>query len=375
MTKAPANRARATSSAKIKHINLGLQGGGSHGAFAWGVIDRLLADERIVIEAVTGASAGAMNAVVLAQGLAGGSREEARNTLRHFWEGVSHAAEASPLRASPFPALQKDWSVHHSPAFLWFDLLTRMASPYEFNPFNLNPLRDLVNRLVDFERVRGNKHLQVFISATNIETGLARVFRTGELTVDHLLASACLPSMYQAIEIDGVSYWDGGYMGNPPLWPLFDNSPADDVVIVQINPFRRTSVPKTARDINDRLTEIVFNASLMRELRTVDFVTRLIDEGRMKGTGYRRVLAHMIADEATLLPLGASSKLNAEPAFLDMLFAAGTAATERWLSLHFDDIGLRSTLDLRAVFAGEEDALDGARVNRPAAYRGQAPKR
>ncbi len=358
----------------VKRVNLGLQGGGSHGAFAWGVIDRILADERVAIEAVTGASAGAMNAVVLAQGLAGGSREEARHTLRAFWESVSKAAENSPLRQSPLERAFGGWGLHNSPGYVFFDLLSRVASPYATNPFNLNPLRDLLCELVDFEKVRANRELKVFISATNVESGRARIFQTSELTVDHLLASACLPAIYQAVEIDGVPYWDGGYMGNPPLWPLFDHSRADDVIIVQINPFRRPGVPKAARDIDDRLKEVVFNASLMRELRTVDFVTRLIDDGRLKGTGYRRVLIHMIGDEATLAPLGASSKLNADRAFLQMLFHAGSRAAENWLGRHFDDIGERSTLDLRAVFQGEQDALDGSRVDRAAAYRGDAKR-
>jgi NTE family protein len=358
----------------IKRVNLGLQGGGSHGAFGWGVLDRLLADDRIVIEAVTGASAGAMNAVVLAQGLAGGSREEARATLRAFWEGIAKATTNSLVRRTPAQTLFGGWDLHHSPAYVWFDLLSRMASPYDLNPFNINPLRDILNKLVDFERVRANKELKVFISATDVESGRAKIFQTSELTADHLMASACLPAMFQAVEIDGVPYWDGGYMGNPPLWPLFDHSASDDVIIVQINPFRRVGAPRKAGDINDRLTEIVFNASLMRELRTVDFVTRLIDEGRMKGTGYRRVLIHMIGDETTLAPLGASSKINTEMAFLNMLFDAGTMAAERWLAAHFDDIGARSTLDLRAVFQGEEDALDGARVNRREAYRDDAAK-
>ncbi len=361
---------RAAKSGGVKRVNLGLQGGGSHGAFAWGVLDRLLADERVEIEAVTGASAGAMNAVVLAQGLAGGSREEARKTLRAFWEGVAKAAEASPLRKSPWEHAGGEWGFKHSPAYFFLDLLSRVASPYDVNPLNLNPLRDLVARLIDFERVRANTNLKVFISATNVETGRARVFRGGELTADHLLASACLPSIHQAVEIDGAAYWDGGYMGNPPLWPLFDNSSSDDAIIVQINPFKRPGVPRSARDIDDRLKEVVFNASLMRELRTVDFVTRLIDDGRLQGTGYRRVLIHMIGDEATLTPLGASSKLNAELAFLNMLFMAGTKAADTWLAAHFDDLGERSTLDLRKVFQGEEDALDGERVKRAAAYKG-----
>ena len=357
----------------MKRVNIGLQGGGSHGAFAWGVLDRLLADERIAFEAVTGASAGAMNAVVLAQGLANGSREEARQTLRAFWHGVADMARLSPLRRSPLDRLLGDWGMRLSPAFTFFDIAARLASPYQFNPFGINPLRDFLNQLIDFEKVRANDRLKVFISATNVETGRAKVFRTHELTAEHLLASACLPTLFQAVEIDGAPYWDGGYMGNPPLWPLFDNSSADDTIIVQINPFRRPGAPRQPRDIDDRLKEVVFNASLMRELRTIDFVTRLIDDGRLEGTGYRRVLIHMIGDEDKMSALGASSKLNVEIDFIEKLFKDGVAAADDWLARNFDAIGQRSTLDLRAVFQGEEDALDGERVGRRAHFQ-SAPR-
>lgn len=353
----------------MKRINLALQGGGSHGAFTWGVLDRLLEDDRLQIEAVTGASAGAMNAVVLADGLANGDRSEARRALAAFWMGVARAALSSPIRRSPVDTWRGVWNLDASPSYLWFDLLSRLASPYDVNPLGLNPLRDLLATLVDFDRVRSCQGLQLFISATNVETGRAKVFVREEMTADHVMASACLPDIYQAVEIGGEAFWDGGYMGNPPLWPLFDHSSSDDVVIVQINPFRRAGVPRTAREIQNRLNEITFNASLLRELRTIDFVTRLIDEGRMEGTGYRDVHVHMIGDELTLGSLGASSKLNAEFAFFHMLFDKGRQAADSWLRLHWDCLGKKSSLDLQAVFQGEEDPLDGARIHRAAAFQ------
>lgn len=348
-------------------INLALQGGGSHGAFSWGVLDRLLADPELEIAAISGASAGAMNAVALADGLADNCREEARETLRHFWEGVCDAARASPLQRTPFEMMLGGWSLDQSPSYLFFDILSRMVSPYELNPLNLNPLRDLVSKLIDFERVRRGP-VQLFISATNVETGRTKVFNQKSLRADHVMASACLPFIYQAVEIDGAPYWDGGFMGNPPLWPLFDHSRADDVVLVQINPIKRPGVPRNARDILNRLNEITFNASLLRELRAVDFVTQLLDRGRLEGTGYRPVLMHMIEDEATLSSLGASSKMNVEKAFIDMLFQKGRAAAESWLTLNRDCIGVRSTLDIRRMFQGEEDALDGYRISRAASF-------
>lgn len=357
--------------AKVRTINLALQGGGAHGAFSWGVLDRILEDETIEIEAITGASAGAMNAVALADGLAQCCREDARATLRRFWEGVCDAARSSPLQRTPFDQLLGGgWNLDRSPVYLWFDLMSRIVSPYELNPFDLNPLRDVVESLIDFDRVR-NSEVKLFLSATNVETGRNRVFENTELTLDHVMASACLPFMFKAVEIEGVAYWDGGYMGNPPLWPLFDRCQSDDVVIVQINPIKRVGTPQTARDILNRLNEITFNASLLRELRAVDFVTRLLEQGRLEGTGYRRVLVHMIDDEATLSALGASSKMNAERSFIDMLFQRGRTAADAWLSAHSSDLGRKSTVDIRRLFSGEEDALDGYRITRLAEFKRQ----
>lgn len=354
--------------AGVKRINLGLQGGGSHGAFSWGVLDRLLEDERIEIEALTGASAGAVNAVVLADGLATGSRAEARKTLRRFWEEVSEASKFSPMRRSPLEAAKGGWNLDTSPGYIFFDVLSRIASPYDLNPFNLNPLRDLLKKTVNFDRVRASM-LKVFVSATNVETGRARVFHKEQITIDHVLASACLPFMFKAVEIEGIPYWDGGYMGNPPLWPVFDHSTSDDIMIVQINPIVRKGVPKSAREILNRMNEITFNASLLRELRSVDFVTRLMDAGHLQGTGYRRVLLHMVGDETALSALGASSKMNTEAPFLELLFQKGRRATETWLATHFSDVGERSTVNIRELFMGDEDGLDGSRIDRAAHFR------
>jgi NTE family protein len=364
----PLPRKRGPTNPGIRRVNLALQGGGSHGAFSWGVLDRLLEDPRIEIEGITGASAGAVNAVVLADGMASGDREQARETLSKFWHGIADAGKFSPLRRSPAEALRGGWSLDSSPAYVWFDVVSRIASPYDLNPFNLNPLRDILKKFVDFDRVRSSM-LKLFVSATNVETGRTKVFQREELSVEHVLASACLPFMFQAVTIDGVPYWDGGYMGNPPLWPLFEHAQSDDVMIVQINPIRRPGVPRSARDILNRLNEITFNASLLRELRAIDFVTRLMDEGRMEGTGYRRVFVHMVEDELSLSALGASSKLNTEHEFLDMLFAKGRQATEHWIGSHFDALGERSTVNIRDLFQGDEDALDGQRITRDARFR------
>ncbi len=355
----------ATTPKPAKLVNLALQGGGSHGAFSWGVLDRLLEDDRIQIEAITGASAGAVNAVALAAGFADGDKEEARQSLRNLWEGVLAEAQKSPLQRSPFEFLLNGWGLDASPMYVMFDLITRVASPYDFNPMNINPLRDVLERLVDFDRVR-KSDIKVYISATNVETGRAQVWDETELTVDHVMASCCLPWLFQAVEIDGVPYWDGGFTGNPALWPLFETSRSDDVVLVQINPIRRPGAPKSARDIIDRVNEITFNASLLRDLRSVDFVGRMIESGRLDGTRYRNVRMHMIGDEPTLSGLGSSTKFNVEERFIAMLFEHGRTAADGWLGANYRHLGETSTVNLRSMFQGEEDSLDGARLE-PAA--------
>jgi NTE family protein len=344
-----------------KRINLALQGGGSHGAFTWGVLDRLLEDQRIAIAAVSGASAGAMNAVVLAEGLVSEGYAGARRALRNFWEGVAHAAVASPLRRSPIEALMGGWRLDTSPWFIWFDMLSRVASPYDLNPMNWNPLRDLLDELIDFELVRSCDAVKIMVSATDVQTGRPKIFRRRELTADHIMASACLPYIFQAVEIEGRPYWDGGYMGNPPLWPLFEESDSADLVVVQINPVDRPGTPRTARDIMSRVNEITFNASLLREFRAIDFVHRLMEDGRLDGTSYRRVYVHMVSSEE-MLALDSSTKLSSEMAFLEMLFQQGRAACDRWLGENFKRLGKASTVDLRALFQGEEDSLDGSQV-------------
>jgi NTE family protein len=347
-----------------KLINLALQGGGAHGAFSWGVLDKLLEDRRLDIEAITGASAGAMNAVALAAGMVDGDREEARETLRKFWDGVLRNAGHSPRKRSPIEAMFAPWMLDTSPAYLMFDLLTRVASPYDFNPLNLNPLRDLLVELVDFDKVRKSK-LKLFISATNVETGRAEVWDKKVLTADHVMASACLPWLFQAVEIGGVPYWDGGFTGNPALWPLFEQRETDDMVLVQINPIRRPGAPRAARDIIDRINEITFNSPLLHELRAVDFVSRLIEDGRLEGTGYRRVLTHIIGDEAELSKLDGASKFDIAPDLINQLFERGRAVAEAWLKAHVRDLGVRSTVNVRKLFQGEEGSLDGSRLKPP----------
>lgn len=339
---------------KKKAINLALQGGGSHGAFSWGVLDRLLDEPRLAIEGISGTSAGAMNAVAVADGMMVDGPAGARAALDGFWEAVAEAATISPIRRTPLDMFMGNWSLDLSPGYLAVDLLGRVASPYDLNPTGFNPLRPILEDRIDFDRVRSCDRVKVFISATNVRTGRVKVFDRKALTAETVLASAALPQLFHAIEIDGEAYWDGGYMGNPVLFPFFRSCATRDIVIVQINPIERAQIPRTAREIQERVNEITFNASLLREFRAIDFVARLLDTGSLDETAYHRMFVHRIDGDGALEPLGASSKLNAERAFLHHLKAVGQGAADRWLAENFDRIGKEATLDLRALFQGDD---------------------
>lgn len=338
--------------AQTKRVNLALQGGGAHGAFTWGVLDRILEDGRLDIAAISGTSAGAMNAVALADGFTAGGPDRAREKLEHFWRSISDTARHSPIRRAPIDVMMGYWSLERSPGYQWMDMMTRMFSPYQLNPLDLNPLRDLVEECIDFDCVRHCTGIRLFISATNVETGRVQVFDSRSLTADMVMASACLPHLYKAVVIDGVPYWDGGYMGNPALFPFHTESDTADTIIVQINPVERKGVPMSAHDIQNRLNEITFNSSLLKELRSIDFVARLIDEGKLDPQHYRRAHVHVIENQNALRPLGASSKLNAEWEFLTHLRDLGRETARDWIDRHHADIGERSTVDLRAMFQG-----------------------
>jgi len=336
----------------VKSINLALQGGGSHGAFTWGVLDRLFEDGRIWIDGISGTSAGAMNAVVASQGMYDGGGTGAREALDAFWRAISRVGQASPVKRSPLDIWMGNWSLDMSPGYIWMDILARLASPYDLNPLGINPLRELVEDFVDFNKVQDCTDMPIFVSATNVETGRVRVFHRHEITLDVVMASACLPFMFKAVEIDGVPYWDGGYMGNPVLFPFTEHSPSDDIVIVQINPVVREGTPRSAREILNRVNEITFNSSLLRDLRAIDFVKRLIDDGKLDREHYRDLNIHIIEARKAMREMGASSKLNTEWDFLLHLKAIGRKAASRWIDAHFDDIGKRSSVDIREMFSG-----------------------
>ncbi|KQZ29526.1 patatin [Mesorhizobium sp. Root552] len=329
-----------------KKINIALQGGGSHGAFSWGVLDRILEDGRLDIVAVSGTSAGAMNAVALADGFVRGGVDGARQKLSDFWRAVARKGRFSPVQRTPWDMLWGNWSVENTPGFVWFDTMSRVFSPYVANPLDLNPLRDAVEQEIDFGNVRNCKALQLFISATNVETGQLRVFSAGEITLDSVMASACLPQLFRAVEIEGIPYWDGGYGGNPALFPFFKAAQTEDVLLVQINPVVREGTPTSANEIQNRIDEITFNAGLLREFRAIAFVKELIAAGRLPHGEYRDIRMHRIDADEAFKDLSASSKINAEWAFLEYLRDLGRSAAGDWLENNFDAIGERATLDL-----------------------------
>ncbi len=340
-----------------KRINLALQGGGAHGAFTWGVIDHILDDGRLEIDGITGASAGAVNAVLLADGLVRGGREEARKRLAEFWRAASLGGDLPDVQRKAIDRLFSFFPLEDSPMGIWFKALSQYLSPYDFNPLNINPLKDLLARFVDFEAIRKCETLQLFVTATNVHTGRLRIFAHDKITAEVILASACLPLLFRAVEIDGVPYWDGGYLGNPSIFPLFSKTQTEDVLLIQINPLARHITPTSSSDIMNRLNEITFNSPLMGELRAIEFVARLIDQGRLsRGIGkgkYRRINMHRIALDSSAKALNAGSKLNTDYDFFEMLRNNGRRAARRFLDAHFNDIGVRGTVDLQTEVGAE----------------------
>jgi len=331
-------------------VDLGLQGGGAHGAFTWGVLDRLLEESWLMFDGVSGTSAGAMNAAVMADGLAEGGPPQARAALEKFWKQVSDAALLSPLRRGPLEILTGRWTLDYSPLFAVLDVAARVLSPYDVNPLGSNPLRHILADCVDFERLV-KAPIKLFVTATNVRTGRGRVFRNAEVTPDVLLASGCLPTLFQAVEIDGEPYWDGGYSGNPSMTPLIRECHASDTILVQINPIERPGTPRTAREIHNRLNEVAFNATLIKELRAAALLRRVADPGTGDGAILAKMRIHRIASDV-MLDLGYSSKLLAEWEFFCMLRDEGRRAADAFIDAHGADLGVRSTLDIDAYLEG-----------------------
>jgi NTE family protein len=332
-------------------VDLALQGGGSHGAFAWGVLDRLLEEPWLEIDGVSGTSAGAMNAAVLIAGYAEGGSEGARAALESFWRRVARAALLSPFRRGPLDVLLGRWTLDSSPVFIALDLVARLVSPYDLNPTGANPLRDILDESIDFARL-AQAPIKLFVTTTNVRTGHGRIFRNDDVTPDVLLASACLPFLFQAVEIEGEAYWDGGYAGNPTITPLVRECASNDTILVQINPVERAGIPRTAREITNRVNEVSFNATLLKELQMIALLRQVANPGNCEGALWAQMRVHRISS-ATMNELGYSSKLNAEWDFLCHLRDEGRRSAGAFLETHADDLGIRSSLDIDAVVEGK----------------------
>ena len=339
-----------------KRINLALQGGGAHGAVTWGVIDRLLEDDRLAVDSISGTSAGAVNAAALAYGLHLDDCEGGREQLERMWREISAVGSLySPVKRTPLELLLGGFNLDDSIAYRAFDMFTRTLSPYQFNPFDINPLRDILEKCIDFDSLSQCQKTKLYLSATNVRSGKVHVFNTADVSLDAVSASACLPFLFKAVEIDGEHYWDGGYMGNPVLFPFFYEADSSDIIIVHVNPIDREDVPTSAPDIFNRINEISFNSSLLRELRAINFVHKLLDDGWLKDEyrdRLRDVRIHSIRSDKSLIDLSVSSKFNVEWSFLTELRDRGRDIADAWLSDHFDDLGQSSSVDLRAMFDG-----------------------
>jgi NTE family protein len=337
-----------------KFLNLALQGGGSHGAFTWGVLDRLLEQPRLQFEGVSGTSSGAMNAVVLANGLARGGREAAREDLSRFWSEIADEVPAGFLQPHPLAALNGDVGVDAFPALRAYLELAQHLSPYQMNPTGLNPIRGVLTRLIDFGRLRDSRALRVFISATHVRTGKVRIFDNAELSVEALLASACLPSLHHAVEVEGEAYWDGGFSGNPPVFPLIFNCLHADILVVMLQPVHSGDLPASAEAIQRRQMEISFNSAFLREMRAIAVCKEQISSGwfpsgRLEAR-LEKLKIHIVEAQQLMEELDAGSRYNALPSFLQMLKEEGRAHADAWLHDNYGNIGQRSNVDLVGVF-------------------------
>ncbi|MFH0344029.1 MAG: patatin-like phospholipase family protein [Chromatiales bacterium] len=347
MTKKSAKAARTRDPVLV---DFALQGGGSHGAFTWGVLDRLLEEPWLAIDGISGTSAGAMNAAVLVHGYEIGGAVGARMALETFWRRVSEAGRFSPIQRSPVDVLLGRWTMDFSPAYIAVDLMSRLFSPYDLNPKGGNPLREILAALIDFERL-AKSPINLFVTATNVRTGRGKVFKNNAITPDVLLASACLPTMFQAIEIDGEAYWDGGYSGNPTLSTLIRECKSQDTILIPINPIEREGVPRTASEISNRLNEVSFNAVVSKELRMMALLRQVADPGDGEGALWASMRIHLVRNDI-MTRLGASSKLNTEWAFLSFLRDEGRKSAQVFLETNAMDLGHRSTLDLDVFLQG-----------------------
>jgi NTE family protein len=334
-----------------KKIAIGLQGGGSHGAYTWGVLDALLEDDRLEIEGVSGTSAGGMCATAVAHGLIKGGNAGARETLRYFWELIGEKGKTSPFQFNPFQKKVRDFSIGSNPAFMMLKSMMGLLSPYQFNPTGVNPMGDLIDKVFDFDALqKGNDIVKLFLCATHVATGKLRIFNGETLTKEAVLASACIPSLFHAVKIEDDFYWDGGYIGNPALYPLIYGCETSDLLVIQLRRVYSPKLPTSVHDIANRLSEITQNACLTREMRSISFVTKLIDDGIVQPNALKRLHIHMIRDDAFMGGLDAGSGFFADMEFIQYLYEAGRRAGKEWLKNHFADVGVKTSAEIAQDF-------------------------
>lgn len=333
-----------------KKINLALQGGGAHGAFTWGVLDRLLEEEDIEIDGISGTSAGAMNAIVLANGYIDGGRQGAKIALQSFWWEISLLGNVfNPIKKTTAEKIEDPWNLDWSMSYTYQKLMSRILSPYQSNPLNINPLKWVLEKTIDFKKLC-NSPIKLFIAATSVTTGRARIFKHDEVTLDSVLASACIPFIFQAVKIEDDYYWDGGYMGNPILWPLIYKCSSEDILLIQINPIVRKEIPYTSNDIINRLNEITFNSSLIAEMRAINFVSHLIEKGKLERDEYKDIKMHIITQELQEADINASSKMNTNWNFFQYLKEMGRNEAHDWLAKNKKNLGKKSSVNIFETF-------------------------
>ena len=357
----------------MRTLNLALQGGGSHGAFTWGVLDALLADPRITLEGLSGTSAGAVNAVALASGYAkaleagADPRQGARDSLASIWNQIAAWGTVGSMQKRFGNMLWGGLPPELAPTNIWANAMRGLFSPYQSNPLDINPLRSLLEREIDFDAIARLPSLKVFVSATHVRTGRPVIFSGPRLSAQAVTASACLPMMFRAVTIEGEDYWDGGYSVNPPLTPLIGQCACDDIMLVQINPLRHDSTPSKPAEILDRINELTFNASLLTQMRSIEVINTLLAEGALQPGRAKQVLLHRIDGGEPMMEYPASTKTSTDGALIRNLFAIGQDRARDWLEQHFEAIGHRATVDIR------HDYLDGTptrpRIVRPAPGR------
>jgi NTE family protein len=346
-----------SSSVKKKPVTLALQGGASFGSFTWGVIDKLLEDGRFEIQGITGTSAGAMNAICVVNGLMKGGNEGARKQLEDFWMGIAHAGKSTPMisHRDAFTKMMGAFTMQFSPGAMIMEQIAKFMSPYDLNPFDVNPLKDVITKQFDFEGIRNYKECQAFLCATHVKTGKIRIFKNHEMKAECLLASACLPSMFKAVKVDDEYYWDGGYIGNPVFFPLIYNCETPDIILVQLEKTHDPKIPQSVSEIQNRLKQITWNTSIVREMRSIAFISDLIDRGIISEEAHmKRVFMHVIENPETFDSIDESAKVNTEEEFLKHLFNEGRQTAEKWIKANYDKVGKESSAPIKDLYVGQD---------------------